>query len=169
MSTKICRKSSYVNIDGTWISCFTRILIGWSFVYVYGLVKPQATYVWGAKIWVVCLFAKMLPLHKYLPYLRSFISSVPLFLWLKFPIWNKLDNACYSDFLICFTLWLFYQLCFTHMQDSFTRCFKSNSPEPWNWNIYLFPLWCFGVVIRYGILFPLRYLSVKIFLIHFPE
>lgn len=59
--------------------------------------------------------------------------------------------------------------CVLHMQDSFTRCFKSNSPEPWNWNIYLFPLWCFGVVIRYGILFPLRYLSVKIFLIHFPE
>jgi hypothetical protein len=44
------------------------------------------------------------------------------------------------------------------MQDSFTRCFKSNSPEPWNWNIYLFPLWCLGVVVRYGILFPLRYL-----------
>jgi glycerol-3-phosphate O-acyltransferase 3/4 len=42
------------------------------------------------------------------------------------------------------------------VDDSFTRCFKSNSPEPWNWNIYLFPLWCLGVVIRYGILFPLR-------------
>nr|CAD1819176.1 unnamed protein product [Ananas comosus var. bracteatus] len=40
--------------------------------------------------------------------------------------------------------------------DSFTRCFKSNPPEPWNWNIYLFPLWCLGVVVRYGILFPLR-------------
>lgn len=55
------------------------------------------------------------------------------------------------------------------MQDSFTRCFKSNSPEPWNWNIYLFPLWCLGVVIRYGILFPLRYLSVKISLILFID
>ncbi|KAG0480857.1 hypothetical protein HPP92_011715 [Vanilla planifolia] len=42
------------------------------------------------------------------------------------------------------------------IDDSFTRCFKSNSPEPWNWNIYLFPLWCLGVVIRYGVLFPLR-------------
>ncbi|KAG6482107.1 hypothetical protein ZIOFF_058736 [Zingiber officinale] len=40
------------------------------------------------------------------------------------------------------------------VDDSFTRCFKSNSPEPWNWNIYLFPLWCLGVVVRYGILFP---------------
>ncbi|CAA7024999.1 unnamed protein product [Microthlaspi erraticum] len=42
------------------------------------------------------------------------------------------------------------------VDDSFTRCFKSNPPEPWNWNIYLFPLWCFGVVVRYCILFPLR-------------
>eukprot|EP00252_Welwitschia_mirabilis_P002517 TRINITY_DN12484_c0_g1_i1.p1 TRINITY_DN12484_c0_g1~~TRINITY_DN12484_c0_g1_i1.p1 ORF type:complete len:337 (-),score=45.83 TRINITY_DN12484_c0_g1_i1:463-1473(-) len=42
------------------------------------------------------------------------------------------------------------------VDDSFTRCFKSNPPEPWNWNLYLFPLWCMGVVIRYLILFPLR-------------
>nr|CAD1841109.1 unnamed protein product [Ananas comosus var. bracteatus] len=42
------------------------------------------------------------------------------------------------------------------IDDSFTRCFKSNPPEPWNWNVYLFPLWCLGVVVRYGILFPLR-------------
>ncbi|KAJ0548242.1 putative glycerol-3-phosphate 1-O-acyltransferase [Helianthus annuus] len=40
-----------------------------------------------------------------------------------------------------------------HLGDSFTRCFKSNPPKPWNWNIYLFPLWCLGVVVRYGILF----------------
>ena len=46
------------------------------------------------------------------------------------------------------------------LQDSFTRCFKSNPPEPWNWNIYLFPLWCFGVVVRYCILFPLRFLFI---------
>ncbi|KAL0887279.1 hypothetical protein Bca101_011262 [Brassica carinata] len=43
------------------------------------------------------------------------------------------------------------------VDDSFTRCFKSNPPEPWNWNIYLFPLWCFGVVVRYCILFPLSF------------
>ncbi|MFQ6630366.1 hypothetical protein Gotur_006488 [Gossypium turneri] len=42
------------------------------------------------------------------------------------------------------------------VDDSFTRCFKSNPPEPWNWNVYLFPLWCCGVVIRYLILFPVR-------------
>eukprot|EP00850_Spirogloea_muscicola_P015377 SM000117S25497 [mRNA] locus=s117:148653:152355:- [translate_table: standard] len=44
------------------------------------------------------------------------------------------------------------------VDDSFTRCFKSNAPEPWNWNLYLFPLWCMGVVVRYCILFPLRLL-----------
>lgn len=46
--------------------------------------------------------------------------------------------------------------CVIDEQDSFTRCFKSNPPEPWNWNVYLFPLWCCGVVIRYLILFPVR-------------
>ncbi|KAF3950537.1 hypothetical protein CMV_023727 [Castanea mollissima] len=44
------------------------------------------------------------------------------------------------------------------IDDSFTRCFKSNPPEPWNWNVYLFPLWCLGVVIRYLFLFPARVL-----------
>eukprot|EP00245_Coleochaete_scutata_P012610 TRINITY_DN4912_c0_g1_i1.p1 TRINITY_DN4912_c0_g1~~TRINITY_DN4912_c0_g1_i1.p1 ORF type:complete len:467 (+),score=85.52 TRINITY_DN4912_c0_g1_i1:239-1639(+) len=44
------------------------------------------------------------------------------------------------------------------VDDSFTRCFKSNTPEPWNWNLYLFPLWCIGVGVRYLILFPLRLL-----------
>jgi len=42
------------------------------------------------------------------------------------------------------------------VDDSFTRCFKSNPPEPWNWNLYLFPLWCFGLLVRYLILFPIR-------------
>ncbi|KAF7841621.1 glycerol-3-phosphate acyltransferase 9 [Senna tora] len=48
------------------------------------------------------------------------------------------------------------------VDDSFTRCFKSNPPEPWNWNVYLFPLWCFGVVVRYLILFPARVLVLTI-------
>ena len=52
-----------------------------------------------------------------------------------------------------------------HEQDSFTRCFKSNSPEPWNWNIYLFPLWCCGVVFRYFILFPVR-LDIVLFYLY---
>ncbi|XLR35604.1 hypothetical protein S83_063504, partial [Arachis hypogaea] len=42
------------------------------------------------------------------------------------------------------------------VEDSFLRCFKSIQSEPRNWNIYLFPLWCFGVVIRYLVLFPVR-------------
>ncbi|GAU24125.1 hypothetical protein TSUD_83600 [Trifolium subterraneum] len=48
------------------------------------------------------------------------------------------------------------------VDDSFTRCFKSNPPEPWNWNIYLFPLWCFGVFLRYLIIFPTRALVLTI-------
>ncbi|XP_048496722.1 glycerol-3-phosphate acyltransferase 9-like isoform X2 [Beta vulgaris subsp. vulgaris] len=48
------------------------------------------------------------------------------------------------------------------VDDSFTRCFKSNPPEPWNWNIYLFPLWCCGVVVRYLIIFPIRVLVLTI-------
>ena len=42
------------------------------------------------------------------------------------------------------------------MDDSFLRCFKSSPDEPWNWNIYLFPLWLLGVAVRNLILFPLR-------------
>jgi hypothetical protein len=45
---------------------------------------------------------------------------------------------------------------FVGAQDSFTHCFKSNTPERWNWNLYLAPLWCLGVIVRYGILFPIR-------------
>ncbi|KAL1366364.1 hypothetical protein HN51_014202 [Arachis hypogaea] len=47
------------------------------------------------------------------------------------------------------------------VDDSFLRCFKSIRSEPWNWNVYLFPLWCFGVVIRYLILFPARVLLLS--------
>ena len=42
------------------------------------------------------------------------------------------------------------------VDDSFLRCFQQQPPDPWNFNIYLFPLWCLGVVVRYVILFPLR-------------
>jgi glycerol-3-phosphate O-acyltransferase 3/4 len=42
------------------------------------------------------------------------------------------------------------------VDDTFTKCFKSNAPDPWNWNAYLLPLWSLGVVVRYGILFPIR-------------
>uniref|UniRef100_A0A061S3J5 Glycerol-3-phosphate O-acyltransferase 3/4 n=1 Tax=Tetraselmis sp. GSL018 TaxID=582737 RepID=A0A061S3J5_9CHLO len=42
------------------------------------------------------------------------------------------------------------------MDDSFWRCFAMNEPDAWNWNVYLFPLWCGGVILRYLILFPCR-------------
>ena len=42
------------------------------------------------------------------------------------------------------------------VDDSFLRCFKSTPDEPWNWNVYLFPLWLLGVAVRNLILFPLR-------------
>eukprot|EP00193_Tetraselmis_chui_P014428 CAMPEP_0177791090 /NCGR_PEP_ID=MMETSP0491_2-20121128/23732_1 /TAXON_ID=63592 /ORGANISM="Tetraselmis chuii, Strain PLY429" /LENGTH=450 /DNA_ID=CAMNT_0019313267 /DNA_START=213 /DNA_END=1566 /DNA_ORIENTATION=- len=44
------------------------------------------------------------------------------------------------------------------IDDSFWKCFAMNDPEPWNWNIYLFPLWCGGVVLRCAVLFPIRLL-----------
>ena len=44
------------------------------------------------------------------------------------------------------------------ISDDFSKCFLSQEPFHWNWNLYLFPLWCIGVVIRYLILFPLRLL-----------
>ncbi len=42
------------------------------------------------------------------------------------------------------------------VDDSFNRCFMSTEAEDWNWNIYLFPGWLIGVIIRYCIAFPLR-------------
>lgn len=33
---------------------------------------------------------------------------------------------------------------------------KGAAPDPWNWNVYLFPLWVLGCVVRFGILLPLR-------------
>ena len=42
------------------------------------------------------------------------------------------------------------------VQDGFSRCFESSRSQPWNWNLYLWPLWAMGVVVRYGVLFPLR-------------
>lgn len=46
------------------------------------------------------------------------------------------------------------------VDDSFLRCFKSAVDHPWNWNFYLFPLWCCGVVVRNLILFPIRVLTL---------
>ena len=48
------------------------------------------------------------------------------------------------------------------IQDDFSRCFTEHEDNAWNWNIYLFPLWLFGLIIRYFILFPIRLLSLTI-------
>jgi hypothetical protein len=47
------------------------------------------------------------------------------------------------------------------VDDSFWRCFALSPAESWNWNVYLFPLWCLGVLLRYLVLFPLRYCSAS--------
>lgn len=46
------------------------------------------------------------------------------------------------------------------VDDSFLRCFKTLADEPWNWNVYLYPLWAVGVVVRNCILFPLRWVGL---------
>lgn len=45
-------------------------------------------------------------------------------------------------------------------QDLFTQCFRTEPQAAWNWNVYLFPVWCVGVVLRYGVLMPLRLLTL---------
>ena len=46
--------------------------------------------------------------------------------------------------------------CAAMVDDSFNRCFQESNEAPWNFNFYLAPLWWCGLVIRYGVLFPLR-------------
>ena len=43
------------------------------------------------------------------------------------------------------------------VDDSFLRCFQGASTDPWNWNLYLAPLWTLGLLMRYLVLFPLRW------------
>ena len=38
------------------------------------------------------------------------------------------------------------------VDDSFLRCFTSRTSDPWNWNIYLWPAWALGVIIRWVVL-----------------
>mmetsp|Transcript_12095 Transcript_12095/g.52109 ORF Transcript_12095/g.52109 Transcript_12095/m.52109 type:complete len:390 (-) Transcript_12095:71-1240(-) len=42
------------------------------------------------------------------------------------------------------------------IDDTFNACFAFSDNTAWNWNFYLFPLWCFGVALRYLVLFPIR-------------
>lgn len=46
------------------------------------------------------------------------------------------------------------------VDDSFNRCFEETFPDPWNWNVYLYPAWLLGVVVRYLVLFPARLLAL---------
>ena len=48
------------------------------------------------------------------------------------------------------------------VDDSFTRCFKSQKRVPWNWNLYLWPAWALGLVFRYVLLFPCRLLALML-------
>ena len=43
------------------------------------------------------------------------------------------------------------------IDDTFNRCFTFTERPPWNWNFYLFPMWCGGVFLRYCVLFPIRF------------
>lgn len=46
------------------------------------------------------------------------------------------------------------------VEDSFTKCFELEPEELWNWNAYLFPLYCFGFLLRYTVMLPLRLLCL---------
>ena len=46
------------------------------------------------------------------------------------------------------------------IDDSFLRCFNKSESKPWNWNLYLWPMWAVGVLVRNLVLFPLRFLLV---------
>jgi len=50
----------------------------------------------------------------------------------------------------------------TIVEDNFWKCFESKKPRPWNWNMYLFPFWLLGFVVRYFFLFPVRLLIFAI-------
>ncbi|KAL0482072.1 glycerol-3-phosphate O-acyltransferase 3/4 [Acrasis kona] len=44
------------------------------------------------------------------------------------------------------------------VKDSFTESFRPRAPDAWNWNIFLFFTWTLGVIVRYLVLFPMRFL-----------
>jgi len=75
--------------------------------------------------------------------------------------WAKVDARFASLTLSCNrTVWL--GLC-GHPQQCGCLCLspRATSPprtraDPWNWNAYLFPAWCLGVVLRNCVLFPVR-------------
>lgn len=58
------------------------------------------------------------------------------------------------------------------VDDSFSRCFANKPQQPWNWNVYLFPLWLAGTALRLLVLLPLRSImllfGISIFVLLFP-
>ena len=48
------------------------------------------------------------------------------------------------------------------VDDSFTKCFNKSSIQAWNFNAYLFPLWLFGLLLRYVVLFPIRLVTLLV-------
>lgn len=144
-----------LNAVCTWLF---RFGISYKIIYVVDIIK------WCGAVAIVyqCLF--LLPPTSY-----------------KWWWWqNFLKMWFCGNFLNMMALFVFCprEICYIHLvsflilaacQDSFTRCFKSIPPEPWNWNVYLFPLWCLGVVVRYGFLFPLRLASTWSKVVYPPE
>ena len=53
------------------------------------------------------------------------------------------------------------------VDDSFWRCFEDREDVAWNWNFYLFPIWCLGVLVRYIVLFPIRLLLLMLGIVIF--
>eukprot|EP00798_Chlamydomonas_sp_ICE-L_P015756 gene15756-21879_t len=51
------------------------------------------------------------------------------------------------------------------VDDSFLRCFARHPDEPWNFTPYLWPVWVIGVFVRHFILFPLRLVSLVLFIL----
>ena len=95
-------------------------------------------------------------------YLVAFVVGLGIIWILKFRFWLVLwSGRNWMEWMGVKFVWsvFFWGCVLWVVQDSFTRCFKSNAPEPWNWNIYLFPLWALGVVFRYFVLFPIRFES----------
>mgnify|MGYP003706006227 CR=1 FL=1 len=42
------------------------------------------------------------------------------------------------------------------VDDGFQKCFERREERSWNWNWYLFVPWCFGVLLRNFVFFPIR-------------
>ena len=80
------------------------------------------------------------------------------------PLLQDAGAAIVDDsFLRCFQVATWLQLALLSAQLtslSTLATLQGVSTEPWNWNAYLFPIWSLGLIVRYLILFPLRWVYV---------